>query len=99
MAILKIKWRLKNLQTGRDWINYKQCYTLDKADFQTKISFIQTNLKTTCTANHKQKHIRKQGKKVQSPDFQTHLVQLSLELWLERNRAKSMVRINKSLGL
>ena len=63
MAILKIKWRLKNLQTGRDWINYKQCYTLDKADFQTKISFIQTNLKTTCTANHKQKHIRKQGKK------------------------------------
>ena len=37
--------------------------TLDKADIQTKISFIQTNLKTTCTANHKQKHIRKQRKK------------------------------------
>ena len=38
-------------------------YFQDKADFQTKISFIQTKLKTTCTANHKQKHIRKQGKK------------------------------------
>ena len=76
-----------------------QCNQMKMTIFKLKSAFIKTNLKTTCTANPNKNTLESREKEVQSPDLQTHLVQLSLELWLERNRAKSRVRINKSLGL